>query len=48
MQSISTLCTLEETQDLGEELHGMRHHLHRHPELAYQEFQTSDFVATAL
>jgi hippurate hydrolase len=48
MQAISTWCTLEETRDLGEMLQDMRQHLHRHPELAYQEFQTADFVATAL
>ncbi|MCU9953992.1 MULTISPECIES: M20 aminoacylase family protein [Burkholderia] len=48
MQSACTLCTLAETQDLAEELKGIRHHLHRHPELAYEEHQTAEFVAEAL
>ncbi|MGB8422435.1 M20 aminoacylase family protein [Paraburkholderia sp.] len=48
MRSISTLCTLDETTDLAPELKDIRHHLHQHPELAYKEFQTSDFVAETL
>ncbi|CAE6812384.1 Hippurate hydrolase [Paraburkholderia aspalathi] len=48
MRSTSTLCTLDETTDLAPELKDIRHHLHQHPELAYKEFQTSDFVAETL
>ncbi|SIO70996.1 hippurate hydrolase [Burkholderia sp. GAS332] len=48
MRSTSTLCTLDETTDLAAELKDIRHHLHQHPELAYKEFQTSDFVAETL
>ncbi|CAE6798727.1 M20 aminoacylase family protein [Paraburkholderia haematera] len=48
MRSTHTLCTLDETRDLAEELKDIRHRLHRHPELAYEEFQTSDFVAQTL
>jgi hippurate hydrolase len=48
MADIATFCSLDDTRDLREELSGIRHHLHRHPELAYQEFKTSDFVAQSL
>jgi len=41
-------CALDDTQDLYEELRAVRHRLHQHPELAYKEFQTSDFVADNL
>ncbi|MGF6600634.1 hippurate hydrolase [Paraburkholderia sp. GAS448] len=48
MRSTCTLCTLDETTDLAAELKDIRHRLHQHPELAYEEFQTSDFVAETL
>ncbi|RKE39627.1 hippurate hydrolase [Paraburkholderia sp. BL23I1N1] len=48
MRSTRTWCTLDETRDLAEELKDIRHHLHQQPELAYEEFQTSDFVAETL
>ncbi len=31
-----------------EELQGWRRHLHQHPELGYEEYQTSDFIAEKL
>ena len=48
MADTPNFCSLDDTHDLREELSGIRHHLHRHPELAYQEFKTSDFVAQSL
>jgi hippurate hydrolase len=48
MSDTLDFCSLDDTQDLREELSGIRHHLHRHPELAYQEFDTADFVAQRL
>ncbi|MDE1182185.1 M20 aminoacylase family protein [Paraburkholderia sp.] len=48
MTATQDFCSLDDTQDLREELSGIRHHLHQHPELAYQEFKTSDFVAMRL
>ncbi len=35
-------------QALAPELTTMRHHLHQHPELGFEEFDTSDFVAKKL
>lgn len=48
MSATQNFCSLHDTQDLRDELSGIRHHLHQHPELAYQEFKTSDFVAQSL
>ena len=48
MSATQDFCSLHDTQDLRDELSGIRHHLHQHPELAYQEFKTSDFVAQSL
>ncbi|RFU44572.1 M20 aminoacylase family protein [Paraburkholderia sp. DHOC27] len=48
MSATQDFCSLHDTQDLHDELRGMRHRLHQHPELAYQEFQTADFVAQNL
>lgn len=48
MSATQDFCSLHDTHDLHDELSGIRHHLHQHPELAYQEFRTSDFVAKRL
>jgi hippurate hydrolase len=48
MPTTQAFCSLDDTRDLRDELSGIRHHLHQHPELAYQEFKTSDFVANSL
>ncbi len=48
MSATQDFCFLHDTQDLRDELSEIRHHLHQHPELAYQEFKTSDFVAQSL
>ena len=48
MATTVPFCALDDTQDLYEELCETRHQLHQHPELAYKEFQTSDFVADKL
>lgn len=48
MSATQDFCSLHDTQDLRDELSGIRHHLHQHPELAYQEFKTADFVAQSL
>jgi hippurate hydrolase len=48
MSGTQDFCSLDDTLDLRDELSGIRHHLHRHPELAYKEFKTSDFVAQSL
>jgi hippurate hydrolase len=48
MSATQNFCSLHDTEDLRDELCGIRHHLHQHPELAYQEFRTSDFVARSL
>lgn len=34
--------------DTAEQLPAIRHHIHQHPELGYQEFATSDYVAGLL
>lgn len=36
------------SQEVISEAVSWRHHLHKHPELAYQERQTADFIATQL
>lgn len=38
----------EGIQTLYERMVAWRHHLHAHPELAYEEFETSDFIAGKL
>ncbi|RDK00340.1 M20 aminoacylase family protein [Paraburkholderia lacunae] len=48
MASTTHFCALDDTKDLHEELSTIRRHLHQHPELAYQEFQTADLVARQL
>lgn len=48
MEPSTHFCSLDDTRDLRDELSGIRHHLHQHPELAYKEFQTADFVAEKL
>lgn len=48
MPSSTTFCSIDDTLDLQEELNGIRRHLHQNPELAYKEFETSDFVAQRL
>jgi hippurate hydrolase len=48
MENTKGFCLLEDTSDLRDELSVIRHHLHQNPELAYKEFQTSDFVAQKL
>ncbi|WP_341318883.1 M20 aminoacylase family protein [Paraburkholderia sp. IMGN_8] len=48
MASTPHFCALDDTKDLRDELSTIRRHLHQHPELAYQEFQTADFVARQL
>lgn len=48
MASTTHFCALDDTNDLRDELSAIRRHLHQHPELAYQEFQTADFVARQL
>ena len=39
---------IEEFKERLEEIKGWRHHLHAHPETAYQEHATADFVAAKL
>ena len=40
--------TLTALQALSEEFTAVRRDIHRHPELGYQEFRTSDLVAERL
>ena len=46
MELIQTIKTLAE--DLYPEILEIRRHLHRHPELSYQEHETADFISKAL
>lgn len=48
MAAESQYCKEHDTDDLRDELAAIRQHLHQHPELAYQEFKTADFVAEKL
>jgi hippurate hydrolase len=48
MKPESKHCELADLQDLGADLTAMRRHLHQHPELSFEEFETSDFVADKL
>ncbi|SFB29078.1 hippurate hydrolase [Collimonas sp. OK607] len=41
-------CQLADLNDAKDELIGIRRHIHRHPELSYEEFNTSDLVAAKL
>ncbi|SAL79418.1 M20 aminoacylase family protein [Caballeronia telluris] len=41
-------CSLGDTLDLRDELRGIRHCLHRHPEIAFREVKTADLVAQSL
>ncbi|PZW78112.1 hypothetical protein C7399_115187, partial [Paraburkholderia tropica] len=40
MTSTQSLCVLDDTLDLHDELSSIRRRLHRHPELAYEETGT--------
>ncbi|WP_343672776.1 M20 aminoacylase family protein [Paraburkholderia heleia] len=48
MTSAQSLCVLDDTLDLHDELSSIRRRLHRHPELAYEETGTSELVAERL
>ena len=41
-------CQLTDLHDAKDELIEIRRHIHRHPELSYEEFNTSDLVAAKL
>ncbi len=41
-------CQLADLNDAKDELIEIRRHIHRHPELSYEEFNTSDLVAAKL
>ncbi|GAC1320032.1 MAG: M20 aminoacylase family protein [Collimonas sp.] len=41
-------CQLADLNDAKDELVEIRRHIHRHPELSYEEFNTSDLVAAKL
>ncbi|SFH62123.1 hippurate hydrolase [Collimonas sp. OK307] len=41
-------CQLTDLNDAKDELIEIRRHIHRHPELSYEEFNTSDLVAAKL
>ncbi|AMP00177.1 amidohydrolase family protein [Collimonas arenae] len=41
-------CELADLNDAKDELIEIRRHIHRHPELSYEEFNTSDLVAAKL
>lgn len=42
------LTQIEDLEPLHDEMAGWRHHIHRHPELAFAEHKTSDLVADKL
>ncbi|QGZ64667.1 M20 aminoacylase family protein [Paraburkholderia acidisoli] len=46
--SASPLCTVDDLAESKAELDEIRHHLHQHPELSYEEADTSSFVAAKL
>ncbi|CAB3665101.1 M20 aminoacylase family protein [Trinickia soli] len=46
--SESRYCEVADLAEAKSELDEIRHHLHRHPELSYEEADTSDFVADKL
>ena len=48
MQSDKQYCQLSDLEDSKDQLVEMRHHIHQHPELSYEEFETSDYVAGKL
>jgi len=48
MMSNPSTSFLALSQEVISEAVAWRHHLHKHPELAYQERQTADFIATQL
>ena len=48
METTANFSSAEDTKDLYDELRTIRRYLHKHPELAYQEFKTSDLVAEKL
>lgn len=45
---MTTYTTIPELADDAESLREIRHHIHQHPELAYEEFATSTLVAEKL
>ncbi|GLU32079.1 M20 aminoacylase family protein [Trinickia caryophylli] len=48
MTDQSTEASVAELESFGEELTAIRRHIHRHPELSFEEAQTSRFVAEKL
>jgi hippurate hydrolase len=48
MKQEAQYCQLADLNDAKDELIEIRRHIHRHPELSYEEFNTSDLVAAKL
>jgi hippurate hydrolase len=48
MKQETQYCQLADLNDAKDELIEIRRHIHRHPELSYEEFNTSDLVAAKL
>ncbi|WP_114811849.1 M20 aminoacylase family protein [Paraburkholderia kururiensis] len=48
MNQATRLTEVADLQPAGQALREIRHHIHRHPELAYEEVQTADLVAQRL
>lgn len=46
--SESRYCEVADLADAREQLGEIRHHIHKHPELSYEEANTSAFVAQKL